>query len=102
MPIVIIVINGYPKELIDKVQEFLGESDYCELSDWLDENYKGKFKDVGDYAHELLNDTGALENIPDYIKYHIDFESIGRDMVVDGDIFTILADDMNVYVLGMT
>ena len=51
-----------------------------------EENYCGCYKSLADYAQELTEET---TQIPENISYYIDFERMGRDMELGGDIFTI-------------
>ena len=39
-----------------------------------------------DYTEELTEDTSQ---IPDNLAYYIDYERMGRDMELNGDIYTI-------------
>jgi hypothetical protein len=50
---------------------------------------------VADYAQELTEDTG---NIPNHLEMYIDYERMGRDMELGGDIFTIEAGDQEVHI----
>lgn len=50
------------------------------------ECYQGSYKSLADYAEELIEST--LE-IPENIARYIDYERIGRDMEMSGDIFSI-------------
>lgn len=59
---------------------------------WLDEfreDYAGEYDSPGEYAEQLLEDTGSLADVPDVVRYHIDFESIARDMELNGDIWRV-------------
>ncbi|HED13291.1 MAG TPA: antirestriction protein ArdA [Gammaproteobacteria bacterium] len=51
-----------------------------------DENYCGEHKSIADYAQELTEETSE---IPEHLAYYIDYEAMGRDMELNGDIFTI-------------
>lgn len=53
------------------------------------DNYIGEYQSLEYYAEEVVEECYDLKNIPDIIKYHIDYEGIGRDMELNGDIFTI-------------
>ena len=57
----------------------------------MEEGYCGEFDKLEDYAHEFVEDCygDAIEKLPDFIKYHIDYEGIARDMELSGDVFTI-------------
>lgn len=54
---------------------------------WSDDSHS-KEKMAENYAAELVQDcySDALDGLPDLIKYHIDYEGIGRDMLLSGDI----------------
>lgn len=52
-------------------------------------NYQGQHDSLSDYAQEFFESCGYLDDLPDLIKYHIDYESMGRDFELGGDIFTI-------------
>ncbi|WP_420812381.1 antirestriction protein ArdA [Nitrosomonas nitrosa] len=41
---------------------------------------------MADFADELTEDT---TQIPENLAYYIDYERMGRDMELNGDIFTI-------------
>jgi antirestriction protein len=51
-----------------------------------DDNYCGCYKSPADYAQELTEETSQL---PERLTYYIDYERMGRDMEMGGDIFTI-------------
>ncbi|WP_279600089.1 antirestriction protein ArdA [Nitrosomonas sp. PY1] len=53
-----------------------------------EENYCGCYKSLADYAQELTEET---TQIPENLSYYIDFERMGRDMDLSGDVFTIEA-----------
>ncbi len=67
--------------------ELLGYySDIDDARKAVDESYCGCHTSVADYAQELTEDTG---NIPSHLEMYIDYERMGRDMELGGDIFTI-------------
>lgn len=51
-----------------------------------EENYSGCYKSLADYAEELTDETSE---IPENLAYYIDYERMGRDMELSGDIYTI-------------
>lgn len=57
----------------------------------LEENYRGAFSSVGRYAESFVEEVYAdvLSKLPDFIRREIDYDAIGRDMELGGDIFTI-------------
>ena len=66
------------------LNHFNGDLD--EAKEAIEENYNGCFSSVADYAQELTEDTSE---IPDHLAFYIDYEKIGRDMELSGDIYTI-------------
>lgn len=65
-----------------------GGFDHGEAIEMLD-NYSGCYKNLGDWAHELEEDTGGLENVPEHLRNYIDWDAVGRDAEVNGDIHTV-------------
>lgn len=57
----------------------------------MDDGYRGAFDSLADYAEELIEDCYAseLKELPGFIRYRIDYEGIGDDLELGGDIFTI-------------
>jgi len=53
-----------------------------------EENYCDCYKSLADYAQELTEET---TQIPENLSYYIDYERMGRDMELNGDVFTIEA-----------
>lgn len=51
------------------------------------EDYAGEFKSLGDFAEDLTEQTGA--EIPESLRFYIDYDAMGRDMELSGDLFTI-------------
>lgn len=51
------------------------------------ENYAGEHKSLGDFAAHLTEETGTP--IPDNLRHYIDYDAMGRDMELSGDVFTI-------------
>lgn len=51
------------------------------------EDYAGEFQSVGDFAVDLTEQTGP--DIPSAFEHYIDWQAMGRDMELGGDIFTI-------------
>lgn len=63
---------------------------YCSDADdarkAIEECYAGEYKSLADYAEELTSDTMT---VPDNIGCYIDYDRMGRDMEMSGDIYTI-------------
>ena len=52
----------------------------------IEEHYAGEYKSLADYAEELTEQTG---DIPKHLEFYIDYERMGRDMELSGDVYTI-------------
>ena len=51
------------------------------------EDYCGEFESLADYAEELTTECGTP--IPESLRHYIDYASMGRDMEINGDVFTV-------------
>ncbi len=52
----------------------------------VEENYCGCYSSLADYAEEI---TGETSSIPDHLASYIDYEKMGRDMELGGDVYTV-------------
>jgi len=48
--------------------------------------FSGGLQSLADYAEELTTETSE---VPEHLAYYIDYERMGRDMEMSGDIFTV-------------
>lgn len=51
------------------------------------DDYAGRYESLADFAETLHEDLGT--NIPDPLKVYIDWQALGRDMELGGDVFAI-------------
>ena len=77
-------IEEYPDFAGELLNNFGGNLEEARTA--AEENYCGCYKSLADFAEELTEET---TQIPDNLAYYIDFERMGRDMELSGDIFTI-------------
>lgn len=78
--------------LFAELVNHLGDvSNVEEARRYMEEAYRGAFDSLADYASDFVEDCYAdvLKSLPDFIRYHIDYDGIGRDMELGGDIFTV-------------
>lgn len=75
------------------MSHFGGLSGLEEAERYMQDGYRGAFDRLEDYVEELIGDCygDAVAKLPDFIRYHIDYEGIGHDLQYGGDIFTIEA-----------
>jgi antirestriction protein len=94
-----------------EISEYAGFGSVCELSDFIEEHgelggklvahfcgdldearaamedYAGDYKSLEDFAYEFTEQTGV--EIPDSLANYIDYAAMGRDIELNGEIFTI-------------
>ena len=56
------------------------EESFCGVFGSLDED-----EAIGDYLYDVATDCGDLENVPQWIRYHIDWASIGQTARFNGE-----------------
>lgn len=97
-------------EYVSRLAELLATSDNAELlialdshlggrgiegleaaKDYLDEHYQGAFPNLEEWAYQFAMDTQGKDALGPYESY-IDWERVGRDAEMGGDIFTIELD----------
>jgi len=76
---------------IEEHGEIAGEllnyfSDIEDATKAIEDNYSGCYSSIADYAEEL---TEGTSEVPEHLAFYIDYERMGRDMEMSGDIFTI-------------
>lgn len=60
--------------------------DIAEAVKSVEEGYHGCYASIGDYAEQFTEET---TDIPQHIQYYIDFDRMGREWEMSGDIYTI-------------
>lgn len=56
-------------------------------------------QNMADVAEQFMEETGQLEQLPDNLKYYIDYEKMGRDMEIEGT-FIELSDNIIMEYIG--
>jgi len=72
-------------EFAAEVLEYAGD-DIEQAEKLIEENYSGCYSSIAEYAEQLTEDTSE---IPQHLQYYINYEKMGNDMELSGDIFTI-------------
>lgn len=76
--------SDYPAELIGEVHANMGYADVADTIRWMEDNYLGQYESLADYCEQLHRD--CYGDIPRHLEYYIDWESMGRDSELNGDI----------------
>ena len=69
-----------------------------EAREMLDEQYQGAFKNLEDWAEQYMDDTGALNGLPENLRNYFDYEAFARDAELGGNIIAIDTSDGQVHV----
>jgi antirestriction protein len=85
------LIEEHGPVFAELVGHFGGTSDVDEAKRYMEDGYRGEFDRVDCFVEEFVEDCygDVLKQLPDFLRYHIDFEGIARDMEMGGDIFTV-------------
>lgn len=86
-------IEKHPELAAELLNHFGGDIEDAQKA--IEENYSGCYKSLADYAEELTEDTSQT---PQHLAYYIDFERMGRDMELNGDVYTIETSYQEVHV----
>jgi hypothetical protein len=62
--------------------------DVAESVEKFEEAFRGLYADVADYAYEQVKECGDIDE-DNYLFRYIDWEKLGREMEIGGDIFVI-------------
>jgi antirestriction protein len=62
--------------------------DYVDYDDFRD-SFAGEYSSIADYAEEVTTDC---YDVPTYLEYYIDWDSMARDWELSGDIWTERSD----------
>ena len=76
-------------EMFAAVASHFGGANYLDDAERaLDENYQGEYDDLSDWAYQFAMDTVGESALGPYANY-IDWERVGHDAELSGDVFTI-------------
>ncbi len=65
--------------------EAMSDSGEDDAESFVDDKYRGKFDTWADYAEEFCNDVYDMKEVPEWLQSHIDWQSVGRDFEISGD-----------------
>lgn len=86
------LIEQYGELASHVIEYYGGVDDLDEAKTALEDNYAGEYDSLGDWAEELLEETGALSELPDNLRSYFDYDSYARDAELGGDVFTFNID----------
>lgn len=82
------LLESHPEgELILEVLNHLGSgTSVDDAVNFFEDNYGGTYDNLGDFAYAY---SSNVSEIPRSLEYYIDWEAMGRDMEINGEIFSI-------------
>lgn len=81
--------RGIDAEDVQAILDHFGANYIDTAGDAIENNFHGAYDSLTEYAEQFVDECYDLKNVPDLIKYHIDYEGVGRDLELGGDVFTI-------------
>ncbi|MDA5555790.1 antirestriction protein ArdA [Shimia sp. MMG029] len=69
--------------------------DVVQATKALGEDYAGQYESLADFAQELTEETSE---VPENLAFYIDYEAMGRDFELGGDVFTIESSYQEVHI----
>ena len=72
---------------ITKGDDVCGNEEQCkEINEYIEEYYKGEYNSASDYAKDVVKECGFLDDVPKNIAMYFNYEAMGRDMLLSGEI----------------
>lgn len=70
-------------------------SDLDDIERAAKDSFEGEYDNLEDYASNLVEDaySESLKDLPNFIRYNIDYAAIGRDMEMGGEVYTVDSND---------
>lgn len=60
-------------------------SQIMDAFDDFEDAYRGQYRNMTEFAEQMLDDTGELLLIPEGLRYYFDFEAYAKDLEIGGD-----------------
>ena len=79
--------DDYDDSILPMLIEWVSErADSIHWKSHLDDAFAGLHNSGEDYAMELLEDTGEVAALPDYLQGYFDYRAFARDMAIGGEV----------------
>ena len=73
--------------VLSELHELLGNNDISTTIEYYEDNYRGEYDSIAEFAEQFYLDCHG--EIPESLRYYIDWQAMGRDMEINGDIFVV-------------
>jgi len=89
LPALLKVIGDHGAGVVRAASEVFATRDPERIDEVISENYRGDFDSNGDFAQDLADGLGGVSEMLSggtlSAEYYIDYERLGRDLVLSGD-----------------
>lgn len=58
-------------------------------SDYIADSYQGQHRSLADWAEQWLEDTGMMQEVPEWARYYIDTSAWARDANYNGEVYAV-------------
>jgi len=85
------VVRAYAEDIVGMMSwtlaggYVLGAYSAEELVEKTLEAYQGEFRSMQEFAEQLVDDTGMLDQVPENLRYYFDYAAFARDLELGGD-----------------
>lgn len=77
-------LDGHDFEMLVAYASYYGYGDaVSDLLEQAQDCYQGQYDSDEDFAQELLEECGYLNDLPSFIECHIDWSGVARDLMMD-------------------
>ena len=81
------LISNNGSEIVGAALDYVNSAD--DIEEFISDHYAGTFESLTDFAYDLLEGTGELDQIPEHLRNYFSVEDYARDLEYGGDVFTV-------------
>lgn len=79
--------NEFGEDVVSAALQCVDSDDSADdIREALSERYRGVYDTKADFAADLIDECGDLQNVPDSLARYFDYESYARDLELGGDV----------------
>ncbi len=88
-------VEDYSEEVVDAYLDWIDDSS-SGLSARIGDSYAGTYGSPTEWAQDYIDNTGALESMPENLRYYFDYEAYARDAGMSDMYFVELGHDKTI------
>ena len=82
------LLSSYSDDEQDVILAILKYEDVSRAKSMMEDSFQGIYEDLESWAETFIDETGALESMPENLRYYFDYEKYARDCEMGGDVCT--------------